>query len=129
MRLYKATPITFLSSRKSHHVVWYRINVLELPIASNFRAKYRFSQLMATCDVHRLLDTIQFPTLQLSIQCTLRCNLQTQPILLCGVCVLSYTARAPTYMSQCAVICFSPTTFQCKHILFKTPACQKFKTK
>jgi len=39
MRLYKATPITFLSSRKSRHVVWYRINVLELPIASNFRIK------------------------------------------------------------------------------------------
>jgi len=39
MRLYKATPITFLSSRKSRHLVCYRINVLKLPITSNFRAK------------------------------------------------------------------------------------------
>lgn len=30
MRLYKAIAITFLSSRKSHHVVWHRINCLQL---------------------------------------------------------------------------------------------------
>jgi hypothetical protein len=41
MRLYKAIPIKFPSSRKPRHVVWYRINVLKLPIASNFEAKVK----------------------------------------------------------------------------------------
>jgi len=41
MRLHKAIPIKFLSCKKSCHVAWYRINVLKLPIASNFGAKVK----------------------------------------------------------------------------------------
>lgn len=78
MRLYKATPITFLSSRKSRHVVWHRINVLELPTASNFRAKVQIFSVdgYMWCSLAAWHDPV--PNITTSVLCTLCCNLQTQ---------------------------------------------------
>jgi len=126
MRLYKATPITLLSSRKSRHVGWYRINVLQLHIASNFRAKVQIFSVdgymwCLSAAWHDPVPNITtFNTMYSMLQPADKINSRV-------VCVLSYTTRAPTYTSQCAVICFSPTAFQCQHISFKTPACWKFK--